>query len=188
MEKMTGGIIYIIRAGTTDRYKIGFVEDRAVLRSRLSALQVGSPDPLSFVATIANGSKRWESELHRRLCEWSLSGEWFQCNPVIQQLIKENPPDVPNNGVRGKSQNKGSAVEGRVQDGTALHFVVRVKDGVVISCRSELGMVPIEMCDINYAVALIYDMVGGRAFNIEFVNHWSAIRECDKINKVTLNA
>lgn len=51
-----------------------------------------------------------------------------------------------------------------------MTFTMRIRDGVVIHCHSELGRVPMSMCDISEAVSKVFDLMDGKQFDIEFVN------------------
>lgn len=52
----------------------------------------------------------------------------------------------------------------------AMNFTLRIRGGVVLSCNSEIGAVPMALCEIGQAVSTIFDMMNGRQFDIEFVN------------------
>jgi hypothetical protein len=49
-----------------------------------------------------------------------------------------------------------------------MTFTMRVRDGIVIACRSELGPVPMELCEISEAVSAVFNLMTGREFDIEF--------------------
>lgn len=51
-----------------------------------------------------------------------------------------------------------------------MTFVMRIRGGVVIACRSELGPVPMDICEIGEAVTAVFNLMTGRQFDIEFVN------------------
>lgn len=103
------GIIYIIQAVGTDRYKIGFTARDPV--KRLAELQIGSPFPLELNHFFA-GSMREEKDLHEALESFNVGGEWFELkmgplleaisytkqtvlSPILEEnLCEENPLEM----------------------------------------------------------------------------------------------
>ena len=80
--------VYLIQAGNGDGpVKIG--HGRLPLR-RLQNLQLGSPERLRLIGTIA-GAATEESELHRRFAFDRIRGEWFRFNPEMLGLDLETP-------------------------------------------------------------------------------------------------
>ncbi len=73
-------MIYFIRAGDTTHVKVGFAAYRHI---RLAELQCGNPLPLHLEAAIP-GSRLEEKQLHRRLAEFHVQGEWF--NLTVEQV------------------------------------------------------------------------------------------------------
>jgi len=71
------GWIYFIRAGKSPRVKVGYT--RKSVQSRLSTLQVGTPDSLivehSFQVTEPD---ILESLVHKDLARFRVRGEWFE--------------------------------------------------------------------------------------------------------------
>jgi hypothetical protein len=67
---------YVYAIGPVDGpFKIGIASD---LRSRLSALQTGSPVRLKIhISAVAENAREAESNLHRMLAVARLGGEWF---------------------------------------------------------------------------------------------------------------
>lgn len=75
-------VVYMIGVEGSSHIKIGYASD---LMSRLSALQVGTPNNLVMIA-VFEGSKLSESLLHRRLIDQNIRGEWFNGEKVISLL------------------------------------------------------------------------------------------------------
>lgn len=67
------GLTYVLQAGDTPLYKIGFT--RRDIQQRISELQPGCPFKLRLVATIPD--RKHETRLHRQHSQARLNGEWF---------------------------------------------------------------------------------------------------------------
>lgn len=77
-QRRGGGIIYILRMGETDYYKIGHTTSD--METRISALQTGNPFPLIIREIFDGCSPYLEKELHRKLSFFTVTGggsEWF---------------------------------------------------------------------------------------------------------------
>lgn len=70
-----GPVIYVFRAGDTNRYKIGRATN---VEARKKQLQTGCPDRLELVGIIEGDAVRVESEFHKMFAEQRRSGEWFE--------------------------------------------------------------------------------------------------------------
>lgn len=70
-----GPVVYVFRAGDTNRYKIGRATN---VEARKKQLQTGCPDQLELVGIIEGDAVRIESELHKMFSEQRKSGEWFE--------------------------------------------------------------------------------------------------------------
>lgn len=70
------GTVYIIEAVGTGRYKIGFTQN---LTRRMHALRHGSPFPLRIAHAVeSDRANLLEAELHARLRDHRVYGEWFE--------------------------------------------------------------------------------------------------------------
>lgn len=79
------GIVYIIRAGDTDLYKIGYTECSP--ESRRASLQTGNPHPLHVIAAW-DGTMSDEKKVHGLLDCYRREGEWFELTiPNLVALI-----------------------------------------------------------------------------------------------------
>lgn len=96
MERKQTQILYILRNGATDEYKIGITND---LNRRLTQLQTGCPNELRVVKLWTHYQRkiieRYERVLHRFFtkcgCRIRPNGEWFRLRePDIYQLCKPN--------------------------------------------------------------------------------------------------
>lgn len=82
MGKMSkGDCVYIVQ-GLPGVFKIGKAKD---LASRVSALQVGSPVPLTLIGCIVTGNQKYvveklEGMLHQHYQSKRVHGEWFRLN------------------------------------------------------------------------------------------------------------
>lgn len=78
------GYIYFIQTQNSDGYiKIGF---EGILNSRLSALQVGNPYKLKYIAQLPY--RRWmEGELHDIFRDDWISGEWHYHSAEITKCL-----------------------------------------------------------------------------------------------------
>jgi hypothetical protein len=94
---MSEGIVYVIRYGESDRYKIG----RTVqLAARLSGLQGASPDPLTVVYSVEHAHhEALERALHRHFDTCRLSREWFRLTrhdlEGVQAFVETFTPGPP---------------------------------------------------------------------------------------------
>lgn len=77
-------MIYFIKYGDTGIMKIGFA---TTMKSRMTALQVSSPEPLTLEALIP-GTMAQEQSLHRALRDHCKRGEWFRPTALVR-LIAE---------------------------------------------------------------------------------------------------
>lgn len=76
--------VYFIQC-TAGPIKIGVAVD---VEERLRTLQCGSPFELRLIARVPGGYDL-EADLHRRLCEHRLHGEWFANTPVVLRVLEE---------------------------------------------------------------------------------------------------
>jgi hypothetical protein len=68
--------VYLIRAESTNRYKVGFTTN---VQSRLLGLGTLSPFPLQLIA-YRSGTQAVERRLHKALVKYHCHGEWFECH------------------------------------------------------------------------------------------------------------
>ena len=96
MKRVPTQIMYILRNGDTDQYKIGITDN---LNRRLSELQTGCPGELQVVKIWTHYQrkiiKRYERILHNYFtkfgCRIRPNWEWFNLRkPDIYQLCKPN--------------------------------------------------------------------------------------------------
>lgn len=82
-------MIYIIRMGETEYYKIGYT-DREVDK-RLAELQTGNPLPLKVVAILPEGTELDEIRLHSQFITNRTNGgdEWFNLSDEQLEKIGE---------------------------------------------------------------------------------------------------
>jgi hypothetical protein len=89
-KRRTVGIVYGI--GYADKIKIGWVKED--LATRLSALQVSSPEDLRVLARITGG-RDTERYLHKKFAEHRIRGEWFfNRGPVCDWVRQNEAPTV----------------------------------------------------------------------------------------------
>lgn len=75
-------MIYIIRCG--DAVKIGFSDNPF---NRIKELQVGNPERLKIIAMFP-GSMRLERNIHARLKQYRINGEWFRWTPEVISILE----------------------------------------------------------------------------------------------------
>ena len=80
------GTIYFIRAGDTDKVKIGYTQFEP--EERLRRLQAGSSERLVLLATM-DGTLREERALHRQFKVDNVGGEWFILSRELETFISE---------------------------------------------------------------------------------------------------
>jgi T5orf172 domain len=79
-----GGWVYFI-GGSEGPIKIGWTATDA--RRRLRSLQTGNPMRLAILGE-TRGSLAIEAQIHRRLSEHRLTGEWFERGPALNELAE----------------------------------------------------------------------------------------------------
>jgi DNA segregation ATPase FtsK/SpoIIIE-like protein len=91
--------VYLLRAGD-NHYKVGVAKS---VKSRVAGIQTSNPTKIHIVSTkLLEDAYATERELHARLKQWNVSGEWFELEPrqVIDLLIeiaKYPEPDLAMN-------------------------------------------------------------------------------------------
>lgn len=80
--------VYFIQCNGSDGpIKIGYARR---VRARLSAIQTGSPHPMTLLASFpANDGPTVERGLHYRFAALHISGEWFRSDPSLLRFIHE---------------------------------------------------------------------------------------------------
>jgi len=100
MMKPETAYIYVIGAPGVQAVKVGYATD---LSGRLSALQTGSPLPLSILwRKRVPAAPAVEAALHRRFSSKRVRGEWFDLGPDAARMVSEAceeiaadlPPDI----------------------------------------------------------------------------------------------
>ena len=76
-------ITYIIYSHQNKAVKIGYASD---LASRISALQISTPEKLSLIFAF-EGGKETEKTLHTLLHKYRLRGEWFVYNEEVLSVL-----------------------------------------------------------------------------------------------------
>jgi len=75
----TKPIVYLLRAGDTNSYKVGITQD---IKNRLSQIQTGSPIKIEVVYThefkTIDSARIVENKVHKILSSHRLHGEWFE--------------------------------------------------------------------------------------------------------------
>lgn len=79
------GWVYFVRAGKRGPIKIGWAVDP---ERRLKILQIANHKRLRLLGACAGGAWR-EAELHVRLDEYRIRGEWFRPTPEVLAVIEE---------------------------------------------------------------------------------------------------
>lgn len=84
-SETTGGWIYFIRAGATNRMKIGYTSNVDTLWQRVSTLQTGAADSLDLLDRFP-GNKTLERLCHHVFCHLRIHGEWFRNEGLILRI------------------------------------------------------------------------------------------------------
>ena len=102
--------VYFIEATESKRIKIGWTTLQMKLtkgdtaKSRLSQLQIESPEPLAVLASCHPSTIEVERALHKHFSAARVQGEWFAPTAELLHLIRhlrENPKDAKNgNSIR----------------------------------------------------------------------------------------
>ena len=101
MVRRDDRFVYFIQAGDDGPIKIGSAVDPI---ARLKELQVGNPQPLHILMTLAD-DEGLERQLHQRFAPLRLHGEWFRPEQELAALAWMPgllpPPDPPQPSVWG---------------------------------------------------------------------------------------
>ena len=74
--------VYFVEMGQDGPIKIGFSKDP---EGRRSKLQTGAPEKMTILCCLES-DRVLETALHRQLCRYKISGEWFQREGVLRWL------------------------------------------------------------------------------------------------------
>jgi len=80
-------MIYFLQGETTRKIKIGFTN--RLIRSRIMALQIGSPDRLVFLGAHP-GDEHTERDLHQKFKATASHGEWHTESVELLQYINDS--------------------------------------------------------------------------------------------------
>lgn len=79
--------VYFVRADTLGLIKIGHAD---CSRTRLSGLQVGSPDKLTLLGFIlSEDAEELERDIHRHFRSLHVRGEWFRASRELLEFIRD---------------------------------------------------------------------------------------------------
>jgi hypothetical protein len=85
--------IYFLRAGDTDRIKIGWTAQWNG-GSRVKGIGTGNHDQLHLIGVI-DGRRPEEKHLHERYAEYRVRGEWFKLTGDLLKFVNALPPLPP---------------------------------------------------------------------------------------------
>ena len=86
--------LYMLRAGNTDYYKIGVSVD---IKKRMQSLQIGNPHRLTIYESVYTKCRYLEGEIHRKLKQYRVQGEWFHFDKdVIKNISLKRYRDSSN--------------------------------------------------------------------------------------------
>ena len=85
--------IYLVRASSTDRYKIGYTGSS--IRKRIMSMRTGCPYEIKLISYFS-GCKCDESLLHNFLKDFRKTGEWFEMPRYIAVLIQDVFEEIKN--------------------------------------------------------------------------------------------
>ena len=118
------GWVYFI-GGDEGPVKIGWTATDA--RRRLRSLQTGNPTRLAILGE-ARGSLATEAQIHRRLREHRLTGEWFERGPALNELAELEVER------RARIKRKRPAVSHKKQPEPSPEEHEKLLDEVVAAC------------------------------------------------------
>jgi len=84
MSERADMVVYLIRSGESDAFKIGYARNVA---QRISELQCGSPDLLTLVASTF-GAAKLEGRMHRMFQQHRIRGEWFRFDEAQLVIVR----------------------------------------------------------------------------------------------------
>jgi DNA-binding transcriptional regulator YdaS (Cro superfamily) len=126
--------VYFIRAGRTDRIKIGYAVKP---EHRLRELQIGSADRLTFLRVV-EGEREAERAMHARFADQRLEGEWFTFDPDMLTVEPEQIASTINAPLRDAIALLGGQV--------ATAKVVMRCQAVVSDWLNGSNQIPVEAC------------------------------------------
>lgn len=93
--------VYFIRMKESGHIKIGIARDPQL---RLEALKTGNPEPLELIAfTVVVDGRALERQLHSKLANYRLQGEWFRDGEwasALRALLTKGGPGLSEGKVR----------------------------------------------------------------------------------------
>ncbi len=109
------GSVYFILNAELRAVKIGYAQNA---KSRLSELQVSSPDKLELVASVA-GTKSDEAAMHRALSDRKRSGEWFRWDFVTHEIMERAKAGVPIDGLIAWAEKTSGLTAKQIEEALA---------------------------------------------------------------------
>ena len=74
--------VYFVEMGPEGPIKVGFSKDP---EGRRNHLQTGTPEQMTLLCCLES-DRVLETAIHRQLCRYRISGEWFQRHGVLRWL------------------------------------------------------------------------------------------------------
>ena len=119
-------MIYLIRAGETDLYKIGYTSGKA--KKRVKGLQTGCPHKLSVVRELEGNQER-EKWLHKTFSKYRKEGEWFEFDEetlekVHEKMVRQRPSEWKDLDIKCfRDMYEGFIRKTDSNDGTMANFI-----------------------------------------------------------------
>jgi hypothetical protein len=76
-------VVYILYSNVHQAIKVGYASD---IGSRISTIQISTPEKLSLMFTF-EGGKELEEYFHERLKPFHIRGEWFEYNNFVKDFL-----------------------------------------------------------------------------------------------------
>lgn len=114
--------IYFVKSGR--HVKIGHAHN---VKTRLSAIQLGSPEPVELLGFMARVPVETEKKLHAQFAAAHRGGEWFQLTPEIKAFIKEN--------CRGQVVDGRSIRPRKMEVQFSINVAPEIKDGIAFVAK-----------------------------------------------------
>lgn len=121
---------YILRAGDTDKVKIGWAASSVT--ARIQEIQAGCWERFHLLRAIPQGTRFTEAWLHRRFAEKRLDRDWFEFDPEMLTIEPEHAPPPAEPRITPPSSNPMD--------------LIRSERGLMAKIAKDLGVTRAAVC------------------------------------------
>lgn len=143
------GFVYFIQATDGGPIKIGYSATAEGVQGRLKGMQTGNPQPL-VVRRMVEAPPAYERQLHHRLAEWRVRGEWFWPSEYVLDVCDlKGIAKVGNKGVsmyaleraQAAARRKGAETAATALSELAHQFQQALDEGTNVDADALLDLI-----------------------------------------------